>query len=520
MIAGLPGHDPATALAELTACVSSINVDPSFTAGRRARILMELDVAAQRFWRPMGADFLAPQDKPLEGRDGAAALLKALQASAAEFSAGFAHCVDKEAWNSAWVKSNRVAVVLRRARWLTRKMILSRMLNLPGADERWTELNEFFRFAVGQDLVRNVAPVFPGNPRGSSVKQEYLRMLLVDITRPDRMLGRDMELAFRLIGRITSSVRLESEPIEGADHFIVPVGGNRPVAMFRHSGKVPEGAWYLYVANALPRLQKMLEGDAGADGAEPDPLFSMLFTIRERRALIKFMIDQWGARPAQRRAPRIAMKGGARVMEGIGNLAQVIQRHDQGGFNAESATPTKLRIEFDRSVTISRNSVREIPSELTDASASGMGISLSRGEAHWAKVGALVGVLTTAGGDWAVGVIRRSNAKEQQLDLGISVLTRKPRLVWCERDETNYAGVWDDEKRFERNFNEHFLRGILLEPPGEGFDSGEMLFPPGAATRGTRFEMPVKNGRLRLTVTAIREETHDFQRVAFDVKAI
>ena len=164
MIETLPRHDPAAALAELTSCVISINEDVSFTAGRRARVLMELDIAAHQFWRPLGTDFLAPEGIPLEGRDGDVAILQALQESAAEFAAGFAMCVGEKALSSGWIKSNRIAVLLRRARWVTRKMILSRMQNLPGADDRWKELNSLFRMAVDSDLYRNVARVFPGNP--------------------------------------------------------------------------------------------------------------------------------------------------------------------------------------------------------------------------------------------------------------------------------------------------------------------------------------------------------------------
>ncbi|MFM9971668.1 MAG: hypothetical protein ACKVQK_25080, partial [Burkholderiales bacterium] len=441
MIETLPSHDPASALAELTACVRSINEDANFTPGRRARVLMELDVAAHEYWRPIGADYLAPSGKPLDGRDGNPKLLEALQASAVEFSNGFGLCIAKEAWNSDWIKDNRVVVMLRRARWLTRKMILSRMLNMPGADERWTELNDLYLLAAEHDLVRNVAPVFPNNPRTSSVKQEYVRMLLVDITRPDRMLGRDMEFAFRIIGRVAASVQLEDAPMEGAQYFTVPRGAQHPIALFRHSGKVPEGALYMNTANALPRLQAMLERDVGMDAAEPDPQFNMLFTLRERRALINFMLNQWGERPAQRRAPRIAMKGMAMVMQGHANLALVVNKHDQGGFNAETAADAKLRIQFDKTVTIRRKNIREIPSEIKDASASGLGLSIPRAAAGWAKVGALVGVLAPPGKEWVVGVVRRMNANGERLELGIQVLTRKPTLVWCEIDDSGPSTV-------------------------------------------------------------------------------
>jgi hypothetical protein len=177
-IESLPLHDPAASMVDVSVCVQSINETASFTPSRRARVLMELDVEANRLWKPLSEEFLCPGGVPLEGRDGNHAILQKLQACAAELAMGFALCLDSKAKESAWIKANRGAVLLRRAVWLTRKMILSRMLNLPGADDRWTELNALYRFAEEVDLLRNVGHVFPGDRHTSSVKLEYIRMLL------------------------------------------------------------------------------------------------------------------------------------------------------------------------------------------------------------------------------------------------------------------------------------------------------------------------------------------------------
>ena len=68
--------------------------------------------------------------------------------------------------------------------------------------------------------------------------------------------------------------------------------------------------------------EAIVERDAGLDGADPDPVFGMQFTIRERRALVNFMLNQWGERPAQRRAPRIAC-GAAHAQRGVYPLKPV-----------------------------------------------------------------------------------------------------------------------------------------------------------------------------------------------------
>src|SRR6185369_9901280 len=70
VLAELPAHDPGGSLAQLTALVRSMNETDSFTAARRARILMILDDAARPLWRALGARYLAPNGKPNERREG------------------------------------------------------------------------------------------------------------------------------------------------------------------------------------------------------------------------------------------------------------------------------------------------------------------------------------------------------------------------------------------------------------------------------------------------------------------
>jgi len=518
MVQALPGHDPSAALAELTHWAVSMNEESSFTPDLRARILMEIDLAAHPFWRSLGVEFLAPGGKPSEGVDGNPGILHALRESAAEFANGYRLSLTPDGLKSRWMQDNLAMVLLRRTRWHARKMQFSRMLRQPGSDAGWAELHELYHLAEEHGVLRKVNKVFPGNLRPSSMKQEYVRPLLGDIARPDRFLGREFELMFRVIGRISSSVQLEQERLPGALHAVVPELSHRPVTLSRHAGSLPESALYIDITNAIPRLKALLERHMDIDPAQPDPEFDEMFTVRERRSLIEKLIAQWTANAPQRRVQRIALKSLLHIHQGFEDVAKVMPDVDQGDRQIMQSVDKGLRIQLgaDERKAQAPRAVRLIKGELHDASTSGMGVVVDRSEVRWARIGALVAVCVQPGRDWVVGVVRRANDVADQLRLGVALLSRKPRLLWFRLEGSGYKTVWEAEKRYERNFLEQFQRGILMEADQPPFSSGEMLLPPGLASRGTRFDVPMHAGMERLLVTAVREETQDFQRVAYE----
>jgi len=106
IIAGMAGLEPGRALAELVHWAASISEHDGFSAGARARVLLQLDAAAHDLWRPLGHDYLAPNGRPTPGTDGNAAIILALQESAAAFARGFDLCLSPEALESRWVRAN------------------------------------------------------------------------------------------------------------------------------------------------------------------------------------------------------------------------------------------------------------------------------------------------------------------------------------------------------------------------------------------------------------------------------
>ena len=518
-LAQLP-EDPVQGLAELTGWATSLNAAEGFTPGRRARILMQLDDAAHPRWRALGERFLAPRGKPLEGRDGEAAILKALFDSASEFNNGYAIALDAGGPKSEWLEQNFARVMLRNLRWLTRRLDLAHMLRLPVTGAIWERLHLRYRTACERGVERAVLPVFPGDKVTSSIKQEYARALLLELADPRAMRAREIELAFRITARIASHVQLEPVPLPGAVYAVLPWSDQGPVLAASLGGN-PGGALYFDTGACLPRLQSALDRDADADPQDRDTLYGPEYTVRERRAMLRRLLEHWGAQPPRRRARRVPLAAAVRLLGGFEAIAEVVPALEQARTPDAPAADGELRLQLaDAAPVVQQRSrstaARQGAARVLDASTGGLGIAVRRADAAWAKLGLLVGIYVEPGPDWVVGVLRRIYAVEDELRLGIQVLAHKPRLVWLRPEQLRATTAWEEEKRFEKDFDAQFQRAILPSPLPVPLEAGEFLLAPGTTSRGSQYDVPLGKGAQRVRVTALRDDGEFYQRAAFE----
>jgi hypothetical protein len=507
-------------LAELAHWVSSIIADVTFSGGRRARVLMALDSATRPYWGELSRLYLAPDGKPAEGQDGDGALLRALLDCATAFAAGYRYSLEADKKHSRWTEKNFAHLGVRQARWLGRQFTLVNMLHLPNVDDVWEDLHLLHEQSEARQVFRKVIRVYPGKSLTSSIRQEYARIVLMDMAELETLRGREIELAFRISARVAANARLEPEPIPGAICAIETRGSSRPVAA-RLLHESNAAGLYLDAFNCLPRLKAMLERDMDVAPSDPDTMFGGEFTVRERNAMINAVLEQWGPKPPQRRHKRVALDTDALVKSGFANASALILPLEQA--NSSQAREAASQLEFTlANALVRKKAVRlkkaldEARVRVVDASIAGLGLLVPRKDAPWARVGILVCVYMEPGPDWVLGAVRRVCAEGESMRLGIVVYSRKPRAVWFRLEATGYASVWEEETRRERNFLEHYQCGILLDADHVPLGPGEMLLAPGIADRGSRLDLPFSRGVQRVRVTSVREATEDYSRVAFE----
>lgn len=518
MLAGLPAADPDACLAELTNWARSMNETAAFEPARRARILMILDDAARPSWRLMAERYLAPGGRPSERRDGDKAILRALFDSATEFNNGFAIALDEEPGD--WIRRNHALLHVRVLRWLGRRLTLSYMLHLSAGAAIWERLHWRHQNAEQLAVARAIVPAFESDRLPSSPRQEYLRALLLELAQPESMRPRLVELAYRITGRIAASVELETARSDAAAFGVVPAGDARPCPLARLPSRPAAAPLYIGTASCLAKLRSLLERDMGRDPAEPDTLFGGAYTLRERFAVLNRLLEHWGMDPPQRRTKRIAMASAARVIHGYEAIAAVAPPWSDAEPGARGkARDLQLMID-DTTTRLKRSQLRAAtrqgPARILDASTGGLGLAMRRADAPWAAHGVLVGVLIEPSKEWLLGVVRRVFAAEDELRLGVQVLTTKPRAMVLSTETIRRDSVWEEAMWHEATFKERFKRALLLEPQGAPLRGADVLLPASLASRNSQFEVFIPGGSQRICVTQLRESNEHYQHAAFE----
>src|SRR6185503_13098923 len=112
---------------------------------------------------------------------------------------------------------------VRNMRWLNRRLAISHMLQLSATGAVWERLHRLHAIAEEQKHARIVMPVFVDGQK-SSVRTEYAQALLLELSAPDSLSGRGVELAFRIARRVSDTVQVEPEASPEASFAVLPMG--------------------------------------------------------------------------------------------------------------------------------------------------------------------------------------------------------------------------------------------------------------------------------------------------------
>lgn len=496
-ITELASEPAESALAQITYYVKSMNDTHSFSPGRRAVVLLQLHEAARPRWRALAARYLKYRGVPAEHREGDPNILRALYDSASEFATGFGLSVEEGMSGSKWVRQNLAPLCARKAHWLGKRLVLAHMLRLPVTPAVWQALHSLYRFAEEHDAGRQPAALYEKSRFPSSVRQELARAALLELAGPQSLGTRDIELAYRIAGRVARMVRLEREP--GAGRHALPPGGEAPL--------------YLDTQNGVAGLEA--ERPDPVDATAGDPAYRGEFTARERAAMIEHLLLHWGATPPRRRGKRISLSAAAEVLYTFDAIARALPAAEQA---APGAAGSMLSI-LDQTGKLQRMAktrpAAAFPARVTDASTGGLGLVV-QGSPAWLRHGALVAVRLEGGPEWTLATVRRIFAPaEKERRVGLQILSAHPRRFSFEGSDLN--AVWEEAARQEVRSSETSRHGILLQPEGFARPRGEILLPAGAASRNKRLEVRSRGAVRRIQLTRLDDEGAQYDRARYEL---
>ncbi len=408
IVADLPS-DALKALGDITHWLETLRETKSFKVDRLYENIDLLDAGAKNHQRKLGQNYFATarQQKFQENRlwSSSYAFWKAL-------SDAYLECVSRfesaQTGGTAFRK-NLPAIVARtlRALSLQLKWILVRYGSVE--PRVWADVGRLYQFAEASGFAEDRIEIYPGTHGGGSVRQEFLKAVMLSVSATDGLSPMRQELAERAVAHFSPGFRIAHQSGPGCGYCFDIVSGKPP---FRLIGDkpVPATARFFGAGAALADLRKVeatiVETGAIPSGVHFGGSYSNDTVLPVLRHLAAYWADDAPARTAERRQTAARMT----VLHGMAEIIRIL----------DPANSDEL--DFSSSEAADSSAESWIVENVSDG---GYGAIIPAAKGDWVRVGALIGVKTEVAQHWGVGIIRRvARDEHQQRRVGVQVLSK------------------------------------------------------------------------------------------------
>ena len=257
LIADLPANDSLKALEEVTFWLDSIMREDGFKVDYRFELFDALDQAAKSHPRKIAQEYLTTdrQEKFRESK---------LWNTSFEFwktlGGAYTQCVEQYqagASGSGAFKKVLPAVIARALRTLTLQLKWSLLRYGPLEDRIWGELGRLYLFAEMHNLASLPLEIYPGQHGGGTIKQEFLKALMLSISSTDGLAPLSQEIAERIVAHFGSLFILQSKPAPGCNYFF-DLSMRKPAARVMANMKLTATTRYFGAGKAMAGLVQMV----------------------------------------------------------------------------------------------------------------------------------------------------------------------------------------------------------------------------------------------------------------------
>lgn len=427
-LAELPEDDPAKALEDLCAWLTSLREAEGFRPEVRAAVLGVVDEAGQLHHERMLAEYLiAPQLYEAKSQIRLQklvaywnALLDAYAMSAAELEphAGKAGA-GQDAFDLSVCRGLRAAGQIAKTRHLAYQAVEKSL---------WERLCRLYQLAEHHQRQGAEMRAFHSEPLTTRIQGELLRALALEAGAPEKLAPEHVELTFRIVARVGNSLGLSDAPGPGLRFWVdfahpsAPADGvNRPPT------QGGSGVRWFGAGTALARLDEMVKHN-DANALPTERRFGRDFSVWDKMTVLRHLLMYWGESRPVRRDPRTPGAGELQVLHGFSATRKVVPQTD----NSESGAIAQT-LQERKSLALAAEEVDQVPEawSFRDVSSSGVGADVTPGPNLWIKVGKVCALKAPDSNAWWVGVVRRLDASNRSaLRVGIELLTRHPRALW------------------------------------------------------------------------------------------
>jgi len=532
MLAELDADDPHKAFEEITFWLGAAADGAGYALKERVAAIALLDEAAQSYQRRFSHDYLnaARMHKMQENR-----LWLAVSEFSKRLAAAYLLCIEEYEAGAKGAEqiNDELPVIAARAlralgtqnKWLHFRYRL--------ADERvWGDIARVCRFAEAKLLTRSLVLPYPNATAPTSVQQELLKILMLEVSSPDRLVPTQIEMADQLATHLVSSF-VFGDAVDDASYYFDLAAKKPPARLVK--GDRMDAMKRVFGAGSAPQKIGLLLQQVETGTVPQDLTLGEIVRPDDLLDLLHHLVQSWSQHPPQRKYERKKQVSRLSVVHGIAEIRRKIAGaelaeqpslpENRDLFYQERAdlklygfVTEKTKQMMAQSAAKMAEVKHEIVAEgaeswvMENVSECGYGAVIPQVVEDWLKLGALIGLRAEAGTQWGVGVVRRvSRDARMKVYIGIEALAHAPVSARL-RALNGTASVWDKTSDAEVR---EYAYAILLPASGPCLGKDCLLLEPGTFDAHKTCELIVGGDRRLIKLSEVLERGDDFERVGF-----
>jgi hypothetical protein len=487
ILAELPANNAPKALEEIVEWLESLTRTEGFKLDQRLEVVDLLDGAAKNHQRKIAQEYLALQrnQKFQENKlwNGAYALWRHL-------GEAYVMCIKQHESGfsgAAAVKKSLPMIVARAMRTLTLQVKWTLLRYGPIEPRVFQEMSRLYQFAESRGFAESVVAIYPGAHGQGSVRQEFLKALMLSASSTDGLTPARQEIAERGVAHFSGYFQLSKTP-DALNYCFDLAEPRAPVRRITVKDAAP-GLRYFGAGEGLPQLNALI-GQIQRTGAIPADV--NLGGIQEKDLVIgvlKHLAMYWSDTPPARSSERRHTAGSVSVVPGFSGVLNTL----------DPATSDDLDFSQDSSSAATENWV------VVNVSEGGYGAIVPPKKSEWLKVGTLVGLLSETSKHWGVGLVRRISSDEhQQRRVGVQLVTKAALPIKLGKSGSN--GAPNDVQP-----------AILLSTAPDAKGEVGVILKEGIFNGRDSLNMQVKDKSYLLMPSSMVEDGDDFDWAKFKV---
>jgi len=515
LLADLPKNDAFKALGEITSWLASVKDTPGFRPEVRAEIFMLLDETGQPRHAELLRQYLgAPHLQDFQGLhqwQGMHGFVHALAEAYAVCVSEFQQAEKKP----FGLRENLPVICVRLLRAVAERMKLEMIRYVEIEQSAWDHLCSCYSFAEANQIAETMVYAYPKQVIHTSPQRELLRALMLYVSSPGTLAPDQIEVSYRIAGRLVSSFDFKAAPDQDCAHFI---DLSRPGIPGNADDKLQAtpSMRFFGAIKAISKIKGIIDQNERSL-IQVEQRFGNEFTPAGKLTVLKHLQLYWGKDQPHRHQERRGISAAIEVVHSFRTIGQLVTCIDLGRM-ANLSEKDAATLKGQSKINLAAADAIEYTTEtwaVSDVSAAGIGGILPKTAGAWVKIGALCGIKSQNGRLWWVGMIRRLHTDPKGIvHVGIEILAKKPLSVWL-RALGKGAEKTSNWETSSGSFEYDYLPVILLPDAFNSYVNATMLMESGSYAPDSIFEMMMGEKSRDIKLAGLLAEGEDYEQVSF-----